>query len=45
MAAMLRAVASESRRVTWFQCRSMNANATTLSSSTIGAMMMMSARA
>ena len=42
---MSRAVASERRRVTACQWRSMNVNATTLSSSTIGAMMMMSVRA
>ena len=44
-AAMSRAVASESRRVTACQWRSMNTKATTPSSTTIGAMMMMSARA
>jgi hypothetical protein len=42
---MSRAVASESRRVTWFQCRSMKAKATTLSNNTMGAMMMIRARA
>ena len=42
---MSRAMPSDSRRVTWFQCRSMKVKATTLSSSTIGAMMMMRARA
>ena len=44
-AAMSRAMPSESRRVTWLQWRSMKVKATTLSSSTIGAMMMMRARA
>ena len=44
-AAMSRAMPSDRRRVTWFQWRSMKVKATTLSSSTIGAMMMMSARA
>ena len=42
---MSRAVASDRRRVTDCQWRSMNEKATTLSSRTIGAMMMMSARA
>ena len=44
-AAMSRAVASDRRRVTGFQWRSMNTKATTLSSTTMGAMMMISARA
>src|SRR5688572_9061618 len=42
---MSRAVASDKRRVTDCQCRSMNENATTLSSRTIGAIIMISARA
>ena len=41
---MSRAVPSDNRRVTCFQWRSMKMKATTLSSSTIGAMMMMRAR-
>ena len=45
IAAMSRASPSDSRRVTWFQWRSMKVKATTLSSSTMGAMMMMRARA
>ena len=44
-AAMSRAVASDRRRVTACQWRSMNTKATTPSSSTIGAMMMIRARA
>ena len=44
-AAMSCTTAAESRCVTVFQCRSMNTKATTDCSSTIGAMMMSSARA
>ena len=41
---MLRTVASDRRLVTACQCRSMKVKATTHCSSTIGAMMMISAR-
>ena len=37
--------AADSRRVTVFQCRSMNTNATTVCSTTIGTIMISSARA